>query len=585
MQLEDLINTELGGCRVISLVGKGGMGAVFRAEHMALERIVALKVLPHYLATDTVSIGRFLREAKSIARLDHPNIVQIFNVGYEKGMYFIVMQYIDGTNLNDLVKREGRLPFARATRIILGVAKGLGEAHSKGVIHRDIKPANILIATDDTPKLVDFGLARQVEKDRELTLTGEIFGTAYYMSPEQALGKPADHRSDLYSLGATYYYALAGAYLFDGTTATEVMLKHINQKIPPLGISESTQRARYLLERLLSKDPQDRFASAAEVCTELERLLVSQEDKFNQVTTKLVPPKKVKKIPKVKPKARAPSRVARNILCWLLMLLGAILLYYLGRVSGSIPSYDTDPFRKVLRPFYTLDEDFIWRMCLCGLGIAAYTLALVINRREFRSSVSPFCIKLLLLAWMSLAYVAGILGSGFDLASRANCLVLGGITTFASSLLIWNMEKIGYYRRVLPILIVCSLYLFYAFGCPWEKGAWLIYPFANIGPENARYLLLFAFAIISAALAIVISMASGDKVVPLLFMFVGILCVYLFSVLCSQDVNWTEAILSPFKGIGHEFQRGGSILIIGFTLLVVSFILTYKKTTAPKYLY
>lgn len=266
-QPDKFINTELGGCKILEKIGFGGTGSVYKAHHIGLDKTVCVKILSPDLAKDERHVQFFLREARSAAKLDHPNIVQIYHVGMERGAHFIIMSFIQGKSLADIVAKKGALPVTEATEIITGILKGLSAAHSNSIIHRDIKPANILVTEDGVPKIVDFGLARKLKEEKQLTVTGEMAGTAYFMAPEQGLGNPIDHRADLYATGATYFYILTSKYPFDGKTFMDVVRKHITEPLPSLmrvhpGIP---LWAEQVIGKLMRKKPEDRFQSAQEV--------------------------------------------------------------------------------------------------------------------------------------------------------------------------------------------------------------------------------------------------------------------------------------------------------------------------------
>ncbi len=269
----DIAGTVFAGCKIITKIGQGGMGSVYKARHEALDKFVCVKLLAPELAREQRNIDFFLREARSAAKLEHPNIVHVYNSGQENGAYFIIMSYVEGKNLQDLLNEKGPLPVREATNILTGVLEGLAHAHSKSVIHRDIKPANILVGTDGVPRIVDFGLARSITEEKQLTMAGEMVGTAYFMSPEQGLAGTVDHRADLYAVGATYFYILTGKYPFDGKSSIEVIHKHIGEPVPNIMLVKPDiplWTAR-IIDNLMRKKPEERYQSAAEVIAEFAK--------------------------------------------------------------------------------------------------------------------------------------------------------------------------------------------------------------------------------------------------------------------------------------------------------------------------
>ncbi|MBO4707232.1 MAG: protein kinase [Elusimicrobiaceae bacterium] len=262
----NLIGHEISGCVILEKISRGGMGTVFKAKHKALNRIVCIKILSPNLAKDKKAVGLFLTEARAVAELDHQNIVQVYNVGKEKGLYFIVMSFIDGEPLSSIVRKRPNLPIGFVIDTFIGVLEGLQAAHQKGIVHRDIKPSNILITKNLQPKIVDFGIAKKVDQEKGFTKTTELAGTAYFLSPEQAAGKEIDVRADLYSLGASMFYVLTGKYPFTGKNSMEIIQKHISEPVPDMnlyrkGIPGWVVQA---IQKLMEKNPDDRFQSAAD---------------------------------------------------------------------------------------------------------------------------------------------------------------------------------------------------------------------------------------------------------------------------------------------------------------------------------
>ena len=244
-------------------LGKGGMAHVYRGTDRVLDRTVAIKVLAERYAQDDRFVDRFRREAQAAAGLTHPNIVGVYDTGGEDGMHYIVMEYVEGPTLAEVLRREGRLDPDRAAAIAAEVATALHAAHERRLVHRDVKPGNVMLDRDGRVKVVDFGIARAAADDT-LTQTGLILGTASYLSPEQAQGLTVDARSDVYSLGCVLYEMLTGRPPFQGDTAVSIAYKHVNEQPPrpselnadvPPHLDEAVMRA-------LEKDPDARFATA-----------------------------------------------------------------------------------------------------------------------------------------------------------------------------------------------------------------------------------------------------------------------------------------------------------------------------------
>lgn len=298
---DTLLGTEFGGCKILEKLGSGGMGSVYKARHIGLDKLVCIKVLPPDLAKDKRNVEFFLREARSVANIDHPNILQVYHIGQEKDTYYIIMSYIEGSPLSQIIKVNGALSFEKATLIIKGILNGLMAAHEKQIIHRDIKPSNVLVTKHWQPKIVDFGLAKKIDEEKALTVTGEMVGTAYFMAPEQGLGKPADHRTDLYSVGVTYFYILTAKYPYEGKNSIEVIHKHITAAVPD--ITEIDPKipawAAEIIEKLMQKDPADRFETARDVLLlieEKEKQAPKEPKKEDTLTLRLktIPPQEIK---------------------------------------------------------------------------------------------------------------------------------------------------------------------------------------------------------------------------------------------------------------------------------------------------
>jgi serine/threonine-protein kinase len=263
----------LGAYRIEALIGAGGMGRVYRALDEALNRPVAVKTLLPALAADPEFVARFKREAQSAAALNHPNITQVYAIGQEGDVPFFAMELIRGQSLETLVRKQGALEPRRAAALILQAAEGLRHAARKNLIHRDIKPSNLMLTEEGVVKITDFGLARGSGAGTQLTATGEVFGSPGYISPEQARGEPIDQRSDIYSLGATFYHLVAGRTPFEAPTAVAMIIKQMNEPLrPPSAVNPAVPfRLSAAIQRMMAKRPQDRFQDYDALIEELGR--------------------------------------------------------------------------------------------------------------------------------------------------------------------------------------------------------------------------------------------------------------------------------------------------------------------------
>ena len=260
-------------------VGVGGMAEVYRARDSLLGREVAVKVLSERFSRDRSFVERFRREAQSAANLNHPNIVSLYDFGGDDSTYFIVMEYIDGSSLGDIIRQDGPLLPERAAEIASDVAQALQRAHSAGIVHRDIKPTNIMITSSGQTKVTDFGIARAMgDGEQTMTQTGMVIGTASYLAPEQAQGNPVDARSDVYALGCVLYEMLTGRPPFSGDTPLSIAYKHVRETpTPPSRVNSDVPAGlEAIVMKALAKNPENRYSSATEMHEDLERFLAGQ---------------------------------------------------------------------------------------------------------------------------------------------------------------------------------------------------------------------------------------------------------------------------------------------------------------------
>lgn len=255
---------------LIEIIAEGGMARVFRGHDLLLKRTVAIKVLKDQMTGDAAFVRRFEREAQAVAALSHPNIVNIYDVGKEDSIYFMVMEYVDGKTLKEYIKEKGRLPLQEAISITRQIAEALQEAHQAGVVHRDIKPQNVLFSREGKVKVTDFGIAIAGE-GVTVTVGKEIIGSVQYFSPEQARGELAGKQSDLYALGIVLYEMVTGKVPFYGESAVAIAMKHIQEQIvPPRRLINSIpNQLEQVIMRAVQKDSAERYSTAAELLEDL----------------------------------------------------------------------------------------------------------------------------------------------------------------------------------------------------------------------------------------------------------------------------------------------------------------------------
>ncbi len=257
--------------RILALLGRGGMGVVYKVEHIHIGKLMAMKLLHGELSGDAATVKRFRREAEVVAKLTHENTVQVFDHGKSDGMMFLVMEYLEGTDLGVMIRREGALDFPRVAKIAQQVCASVGEAHAMGVVHRDLKPENVFIlqtSQGERAKVLDFGLAKlrdQSDANLSVTRAGAIVGTPYYMPPEQIRGETVDPRGDVYAIGAMIYKACAGSPPFMADTPMGVLTKHLTEELEPpsqRGNVHVPEEADAIVAKAMRKKPEDRYPSA-----------------------------------------------------------------------------------------------------------------------------------------------------------------------------------------------------------------------------------------------------------------------------------------------------------------------------------
>lgn len=331
--MDQLIGKSFGPYRVEGILGEGGMAVVYRGFQESLNRHVAIKVLRGDLARDQTFIARFRREALAVAGLSHPNILHVYDAGMDHGVYYLVMDYVPGGSLQDLMAR-GPLEPERAATIVAQIADALDYAHQQGIVHRDVKPSNILMTRDGRPLLTDFGIAKALYGSTHLTRTGSSIGTPAYMAPEQAEGQPTDGRTDIYALGIVLFEMVTGKVPFHADTPMAVLYKQLHATPPPL-----TQVSPYVpewlgsaVQRALEKQPAARFQRASELATALRQRKLSETGAgtaYPVTRQSTPPPQPVVSTGERRPAARAQHRSLVPV------LVGIILVIVIGLVAAG----------------------------------------------------------------------------------------------------------------------------------------------------------------------------------------------------------------------------------------------------------
>jgi uncharacterized RDD family membrane protein YckC len=268
---ETLVGARLKHFQLERLLGRGGMGAVYLARDVSLDRPVALKVLAPEVGVDDDVVTRFVREARAQARLRHPNVTQIYYIGEDRGLHFFAMEYVDGTSIAGRCDRGEKVPWQEALEIAIGAAEGLAAASAEGFVHRDVKPSNLLVDERGHVKIADFGLVKSLRGDAELTQAGLIVGSPLYMAPEQGRAEEVDHRSDIYALGCTLYHLITGQPPFSSESPVAILSMHVTDRATRVRslVPEVPETVERLIARMMAKEPSQRFPSYEELLAAL----------------------------------------------------------------------------------------------------------------------------------------------------------------------------------------------------------------------------------------------------------------------------------------------------------------------------
>ncbi len=351
---KDIKKKKFGHYEVISELGRGGMGVVYKAWEPSLNRHVAIKALGEHLLGDEGLIERFTREAKSMAAINHPNVIQVYYIGMEGPQPYFSMEFIEGESLDDLLRGNNVLTVAHAKEILRQACAGLAVAHDRDLVHRDIKPANLMLCEDGTVKVVDFGIAQTREYGDKLTNTGEFVGTPGYLSPEVCTGQDVDSRSDIFALGIVFYEMLAGKVPFENDSPLGLMLEVVQAEIPDIRAvnKKVDKKTSYILEKMIAKNPNERCQSCQEVIKHLGPSTI--ELSLAEIKQQAISVQHEKKQPSISQQVTLPnasavatavpaSRKKSNKAVWAVLTLAvAVGVGAIGIHEGYIPS----PFKS-----------------------------------------------------------------------------------------------------------------------------------------------------------------------------------------------------------------------------------------------
>jgi hypothetical protein len=575
--VDPLIGAKLGPCRVEERLAAGGMGVVYRARHTLLDQDVAVKVLAPSLAADQEYVTRFFREAGAAGQIDHPNVIRVIDVGKFEDRYYLVMEYVAGDTLDRVIDQERRLPLERATRFVRDITSGLAAAHRAGIIHRDIKPGNIIVSPDGKPHLTDFGLARHAETKKGLTIEGTFLGTPEYASPEQVEGKKLDHRTDLYSLGVTYYQLLSGTLPFLGESPMEIAIKRTKETPRPLenAFPGADSRSCTIVKKLLQPEPSHRYQSATDLMRDLDAILSSPK------TATPTPTKTTRKTDNFQTMAKTKHRI-RMLIHWDLMTTAIVLAFLSGGLAARGGAF--------LEKWLSSDSSFLARMVLLGVGAACGIGALLIYRKEVGTAARRAGTGVLLAFMLLLSTVAGAwidrpesggagtataaLGAlGAAAAMPVNLLALAVVALFAGVQISLEREPGPARVMVSRILIFSGFALTFAFGLgrtgfgsPFRE--FMVMPELSIPLATGAALSCFFGALLVTGY----NFKTVTKAIGTVLTVVGAAALIAFAVLTPEALrvqSWTTVLSSPFSGLGRAFRASGTLMAVVLILAVI----------------
>ncbi len=559
-----LVGDQLGPFHIKKRLASGGMGTVYRARQEPIGIEVAIKVLAPTLAADQEYVARFLREAAAARKIAHPNVIRVIHAARVKGLYYLVMEYVEGPTLDSIIEKQGRLPLGRATTLARGIASGLEAAHRAGVIHRDVKPGNVIVSRGDIPHLTDFGLARQRSTRPGLTIEGTFLGTPEYASPEQVEGTPLDQRTDLYSLGVTYYQMLSGMLPFDGDSPMQIGIKRLKDSPRPLeeALPDANRNACAIVKKLLRRDPGRRYMSSTDLINDMDALLKGRRPRA--VDSASTP-------------TRGPTKLARKqaflrMLAYSALSGWAIILAFLAGglcAPGPLPG-----------ALLSTEIHFIPRMILLAGAIVAAVFTLRFSRSEpsFRRRSTTLILLFILMLVSSLfagftierpenagvfATIGGTARSLLDHASVSVNVLALGIVLLVAGLLPSPSSGSGssyaFYRR---ISMAAGFFCFYLFGADPSAlpDSIALVPVLTFLPAAACVLV--------CTLGIIFSTHSkagrNMRLAGTILTVAGACAVYVFALVAfrPESGNSPTLLFEPFAGLPYAASISGTPIVV-----------------------